>query len=58
MIPRWLARRRLKNPAYAFLFEPRPADEAVSIDCETTGLDRRKAEIVSVAAVPIRGARC
>jgi DNA polymerase-3 subunit epsilon len=54
-ISRYLARRRLKDPAYAFLFEPGPADEAVSVDCETTGLDRRKDEIVSVAAVRIRG---
>jgi DNA polymerase-3 subunit epsilon len=56
-LTRYLARRRLKDPGYAFLFEPGPADEAVSIDCETTGLDRRKAEIVSVAAVRIRGSR-
>ena len=57
MIARWFARRRLKDPAYAFLFEPGPEGEAVAIDCETTGLDRRKDEIISVAAVPIRGAR-
>ena len=56
-ILRGLARRRLKDPAYAFLFEPGPPDEAVSIDCETTGLDRRKDEIVSVAAVRLRGSR-
>jgi len=53
----WLARRNLKDPAYGFLFEPGPEGEAVSIDCETTGLDRRKDEIVSVAAVAIRGGR-
>ena len=56
-ISRALARRRLKDPAYGFLFEPGPPDEAVSIDCETTGLDRRKDEIVSVAAVRLRGSR-
>jgi len=54
-ISRALARRRLKDPAYGFLFEPGPPDEAISLDCETTGLDRRKDEIVSVAAVKIRG---
>jgi len=54
---RGLARRRLKDPAYAFLFEPGPPGEAVSIDCETTGLDRRRDEIVSVAAVRLRGSR-
>ena len=57
MWPRFLARRRLKDPAYAFLFEPGPPGEFVSIDCETTGLDRVRDEIVSVAAVRISGAR-
>jgi DNA polymerase-3 subunit epsilon len=57
MLARFLARRRLKDPAYAFLFEPGPEGEAVSLDCETTGLDRNRDEIVSVAAVKIRGAR-
>ena len=50
-------RARLKDPAYGFLFEPGPENEAVSLDCETTGLNRRKDEIVAVAAVKIRGAR-
>ena len=50
-------RTRLKDPAYGFLFEPGPENEAVSLDCETTGLNRRKDEIVAVAAVKIRGAR-
>ena len=57
MLSRFLARRRLKDPAFAFLFEPGPPDEAVSVDCETTGLDRRKDEIVSVAAVRIAQGR-
>ena len=57
MIARWLGRRLLKDPAYAFLFEQGAEDEAVSLDCETTGLDRRKDEIVSVAAVRVKGSR-
>ena len=61
MTPRWFAlpfrRTRLRDPAYGFLFEPGPADEAVAIDCETTGLNPRRDDIVSVAAIPIRGAR-
>jgi DNA polymerase-3 subunit epsilon len=57
MIARWLARRRLKDPNYAFLFEPGPDDEAVSLDCETTGLDKHRDEIVSVAAVRLKGSR-
>ena len=34
-----------------------PPDEAVSIDCETTGLDVRKDDIVTIAAVKINGNR-
>lgn len=61
---RWLAARRtgwlrrsLRDPDYAFLFEPAPADEWVSLDCETTGLDTRRDEIISIAAVRIVGQR-
>jgi len=53
---RWL-RYRLKDPNYAFLFDPPPPDEAVSFDCETTGLDRARDDIVSIAAVRIKGNR-
>ncbi len=49
--------RLLRDPEYRFLFEPPPADEAVSIDCETTGLNTRKDDIVTVAAIRIRGNR-
>jgi DNA polymerase-3 subunit epsilon len=52
----WL-RRRLKDPAYAFLFDKEPPDEVVSIDCETTTLDIRRAELLSVAAILIRDGR-
>jgi DNA polymerase III subunit epsilon len=47
----------LRDPAFRFLFDEPPADEAVAIDCETTGLDPRQDDIVTVAAVHIRGAR-
>src|SRR5918995_4773859 len=53
---RWL-RRRLKDEAYAFLFDPEPPGEVVGIDCETTTLDIRRAELLSVAAIRIRGDR-
>lgn len=49
--------RFLRDPAYRFLFDPPPEGEAVSIDCETTGLNTRKDDIVTVAAIRIRGNR-
>ncbi|GAB3127147.1 3'-5' exonuclease [Novispirillum itersonii] len=52
-----LARRRLRNPDYTFLFDPPPPDEAVCFDCETTGLDRKADSIVQIAAVRIKGRR-
>ena len=61
MLPLWIKRplhlRRLKDPSYRFLFDAPPPGEAVSIDCETTGLDRRRDDIVSIAAVRIKGNR-
>lgn len=57
---RWFDRRsralaRLRDPAYAFLFAPEHPSEVVVIDTETTGLDRRRSDIISLAAIPIRG---
>jgi len=52
-----LIRARPVDPAYRFLFEPEPAGEAMVVDCETTGLDRRKDDIVSIAAIPLRDNR-
>ena len=52
----WL-RRRLADPAYAFLFDPPPADEWVALDCETTGLNVRSDEIIAIGAVRIAGNR-
>lgn len=61
MIPRWAKRLfhqvSIGDQSYRFMFEPGPADEFVSIDCETTGLDRKKDEIITIAAVKIRGNR-
>jgi len=50
-------RHRLTNPQYAGLFDPPPPGEWVSIDCETTGLDRERDHIISVGAVRISGQR-
>jgi len=56
-LPNIWRRLWLKDPAYKFLFDPPPENEVVSIDCETTGLDRRRDDIITIAAVKIRGAR-
>lgn len=53
---RWL-QHRLRRPEYAGLLQPPPADEWVALDCETTGLDVRQDEVVSIGAVRIRGQR-
>lgn len=50
-------RQQLKDPSYLHLFDPPPPDEWVSIDCETTGLDREHDHIISVGAVRIVGQR-
>lgn len=51
------ALKALRDPAYRFLFTPSPADEWVSLDCETSSLDPKRAEILSIAAAPVRGNR-
>ena len=64
MTPAWLAavRRRwmlyhLADARFSFMYDAAPADEWVALDCETTGLDVRKDEIVSIGAVRIVGNR-
>lgn len=47
----------LGDPAFRFMFDAPPANEWVSLDCETTGLNVRTAEIISIGAVRIVGNR-
>ena len=47
-------RKRLKDPKYQALYDGHP-DELVSFDCETTSLNVKEAEIISIGAVKIRG---
>src|SRR5262245_60885318 len=56
-VRRRFGRFALNDPAYAFLYAPAPPGEVVSVDCESTGLDPRADDIVSVCAILIRGDR-
>ena len=59
----WAALKRewmlyhLGLPEFRFMFEPAPPNEWVSLDCETTGLNVGKDEIISIGAVRIVGNR-
>lgn len=49
--------RQLKLPEFAFLLQPPPDSDWVSLDCETSSLSVREAELLSIGAVKIRGNR-
>lgn len=49
--------RRLRRPEFRGLFDPPPPGEWVAVDCETTGLDRLRDDIIAIGAVRIRGQR-
>jgi DNA polymerase III subunit epsilon len=53
---RWML-YHLADPHFAFMYDPAPAGESVTLDCETTGLDVRRDKIISVGAVRIVGNR-
>lgn len=61
MVPRALKRlfhqASITDQSLRFMFRPGPADEAVAFDCETTGLDPRRDDIITIAALRIRGNR-
>ena len=48
-------RKHLKDEKYAFLFEDPDSEEVVVFDCETTGLNPKKDEIISIGAVKVKG---
>lgn len=47
----------LGDPRFRFMWDPPPPDEWVALDCETTGLDVRRDEIIAIGAVRIQGNR-
>ena len=56
-IKRLLHRATLSDQSYRFMFDRPPDDDLVVIDCETTGLNVRKDDVVTIAAIKIRGNR-
>lgn len=54
---RYADRHRHAHGPYGHLFLPYEGGDVVALDCETTGLDSRHAELVSIAAVPVRAGR-
>ena len=53
-IKNYFNKRNLKDKKYEFLFENPSDDEYVCFDCETTGLNPKKDDIVSIGAVIIK----
>lgn len=48
-------RKKLTDERFGFLFNAPHEDEYVVYDCETTGLDPKKDDIISIGAVKIKG---
>lgn len=57
IIRRLLDARRARGTPHAALFERFRGDGCVAVDLETTGLDTRKDDVLSLAAVPVEGTR-
>ncbi len=53
-IKQYFNKKSLKNKDFEFLFNSPMEDEYVCFDCETTGLDPKKDDIVSIGAVIIK----
>jgi len=54
-ISRHFNRKKLTDENYSFLFDEPPLDEVVVYDTETTGLNPKKDEILSIGAIKIKG---
>lgn len=47
----------LADERFRFMWDPPPADQWVALDCETTGLNVHRDEIIAIGAVRIEGDR-
>ncbi len=54
-IKRNFTKRKLKDKKYEYLFDDYDGDEYVCFDCETTGLNPKVDEIISIGAMIIKG---
>lgn len=54
-ISRHFNRKKLKDENYSFLFDEPPLDEVIVYDTETTGLNPKQDEILSIGALKIKG---
>lgn len=53
-ISTYLNRKKLRDGRYAYLFDEDRSGEYVCFDCETTGLDPKSDDIISIGAVIIK----
>jgi len=53
-ISKYLNKKNLKDKKYLYLFDKPHKDEYVCFDCETTGLDTKIDDIISIGAVIIK----
>ncbi|NPA28305.1 MAG: 3'-5' exonuclease [Epsilonproteobacteria bacterium] len=54
MFGKFFYKRALKDKEFYFLLEKYEGDEVIALDCETTGLDVLKDEILTIAALKIK----
>ena len=54
-IKQYFNKKSLKDSNYNYLFEVNKDDEYVCFDCETTGLNPKVDEIISIGAIVIKG---